>query len=64
MQRTYPPPRRGILQIPKGIRVVTHSPTLKRVLAVSDHTDLLHARVLLLESQGYMVEAVATTMRR
>ena len=60
MQRIYPPPRRGILHIPKGIRVVTHSPTSKRALAVSDDTDLLHTRVLLLESQGYMVEGVAS----
>jgi DNA-binding response OmpR family regulator len=38
---------------------VTDSPTLKRVLAVSDDLDLLHTRVLLLESQSYIVEAVA-----
>lgn len=48
-----------IVHIPKGIRAVTDSPTLKRVLAVSDDLDLLHTRVLLLESQGYIVEAVA-----
>lgn len=39
---------------------MTGAHTLKRILAVSPDSNLLHTRVLLLESQGYRVNSVDT----